>query len=190
MQTLENKGKINNASSNHDRRGVNGSGTRPKIDAWLTQRCSLPVQEGERVYFILCGDYIKVGFSTNPHKRLASMQTGSPFELVLLADIPGSKDDEQEIHRMFPDLHFRGEWFRDDPRIRAFIEATKIKRPARRRRMLRGPIQYELVSRNGDVYGPFESLSEAKYNARHSWPDQQQDPDRTGKGWDIQVVGS
>lgn len=121
--------------------GQNKSRTRPNIDAWLTQRCSLPVQDGERVYFILAGDYIKVGFSTNPHKRIKSMQTGSPFVLVMLADIPGSKDDEQEIHRMFPDLHVRGEWFRDDPRIRAFIEATRVDRRSRRRTINVGPAQ-------------------------------------------------
>lgn len=150
--------------------GMNVSGTRPDIDAWLTQRCSLPVHDGHRVYFVLCGEFIKVGFSSNPYKRLSSMQTGSPFPLVMLADIPGSKDDEQEIHRMFPDLHVRGEWFRDDPRIRSFIASTRVDRRLRRvtRPYSGRASQYELVNKDGKVYGPFNSLSEAKYIARHT----------------------
>lgn len=135
MQALINQEKTRIASSVKPRWRRNESGTRPEIDAWLTQRCSLPVRECERVYFVLAGDFIKIGFSTNPLKRLAAMQTGSPYELIMLADIPGSKDDEQEIHRMFPDIHVRGEWFRDDPRIRAFIEATRVDRRSRRRVM-------------------------------------------------------
>lgn len=121
---------------------MNEAGTRPKIDAWLTQWCSLPVQEGQRVYFIRGGGFIKIGFSTNPLARLIDLRTASPFELELLADIPGSKDDELQIHRLFSDLHVRGEWFRDDDRILAFIKQTRVetnrlgwKRAGRKRRV-------------------------------------------------------
>lgn len=118
-------------SSVEARYSLNEWGTRPKIDAWLTQWCSLPVQDGWRVYFIQGGDFIKIGFSTNPMARLRGLRTACPFDLKLLADIPGSKDDELQIHRMFADLHVRGEWFRNDARILAFIKQTRAKRRTR-----------------------------------------------------------
>ena len=52
------------------------------------------------------------------------------------------------------------------------------------------PIQFELVSYRGEIFGPFESVSHAVLVAKTKWPHQEQDEDRTGKGWDVQVAGS
>lgn len=52
------------------------------------------------------------------------------------------------------------------------------------------PVLYEIVAKDGIVHGPFESAKEAAEYAKHEWPDQEQDPERTGKGFDIQVVGA
>lgn len=44
---------------------------------------------------------------------------------------------------------------------------------------------------SGRVIGKgFDTAVEAADWARRWWPDQQQDPDRTGVGWDIQVAGA
>lgn len=54
-----------------------------------------------------------------------------------------------------------------------------------------GPVRYEIVSRQGHISPvKFTSASEAAGHAKVLWPDQEQDPERTGKGWDVQVVGS
>ena len=53
-----------------------------------------------------------------------------------------------------------------------------------------GPVRYELVERSGDVImKQFKTAQEAAEFARECWPDQEQDEYRTGKGWDVQVVG-
>ncbi len=53
-----------------------------------------------------------------------------------------------------------------------------------------GPVHYEVVNKHGSVcVGKFSSAIAAGAAAREWWPDQEQDPDRTGKGWDVQVVG-
>lgn len=51
------------------------------------------------------------------------------------------------------------------------------------------PTQYELVSYRGEIFGPYPTAQAAAEAAKLKWPDQQQDEDRTGEGWDVQVVG-
>jgi hypothetical protein len=52
-----------------------------------------------------------------------------------------------------------------------------------------GPVPYEVVDYRGKIHGPFRSVIEAFAYADAKWPDQEQDEDRTGQGWDVQVVG-
>lgn len=47
----------------------------------------------------------------------------------------------------------------------------------------------EVVSYRGEIFGPFKSATEAARWAARRWPDQEQDEDRTGQGWDLQVAG-
>lgn len=53
-----------------------------------------------------------------------------------------------------------------------------------------GPVRYELIDKDGKSVAQFAKAEYASDFANVRWPDQEQDPDRTGKGWDIQVVGS
>lgn len=51
------------------------------------------------------------------------------------------------------------------------------------------PVLYELVDKDGKVRSwKFSSAVRAAEYAHHLWPDQEQDEDRTGKGWDVQTV--
>lgn len=50
-------------------------------------------------------------------------------------------------------------------------------------------VRYELIDKRGRACGQFWSAEAAAIYAKTCWPDQEQDPDRTGKGWDIAVVG-
>jgi hypothetical protein len=45
--------------------------------------------------------------------------------------------------------------------------------------------QFIVTDKNGNPYGPFNDATEAARWAAKKWPDQEQDSDRTGKGWDI-----
>ena len=50
--------------------------------------------------------------------------------------------------------------------------------------------QYEIVRADGSVDPwKFDSAQEAGGYAKTLWPDQEQDEDRTGKGWDVQICG-
>lgn len=79
------------------------------------------------IYFITAGEGrpIKIGFSTNVQQRLESLQTGNHEQLVLLAEITGSKRDEILIHRAFASDRVRGEWFARSTTLELLISATK-----------------------------------------------------------------
>lgn len=68
------------------------------------------------IYFIqaeVIGN-IKIGFTDadDADVRLAALQTGSPVPLKILATIPGSQEDEKNLHRRFWAHRVCGEWFK------------------------------------------------------------------------------
>lgn len=54
---------------------------------------------------------VKIGFSSNPQRRIAEIQTGCPFPVEILATEPGGSARESQLHRRFSHLHLNGEWF-------------------------------------------------------------------------------
>lgn len=60
-------------------------------------------------YFIRCGDYIKVGSSKNPERRLKDMETNNPYSLQLL--FIDYQNGEKFWHDKLKDCHHRGEWY-------------------------------------------------------------------------------
>lgn len=77
------------------------------------------------VYFIRCGDHLKIGYAKNPKQRLADLQVGSPLDLTLLGavkcdDAPGV---EFALHRAFAQYRVRGEWFECVPAVEATVDA-------------------------------------------------------------------
>lgn len=52
------------------------------------------------------------------------------------------------------------------------------------------PVRYELIDKDGRSVRTFINARAAAEHAKYLWPDQEQDEDRTGKGWDIQIVGA
>lgn len=87
-----------------------------------------PVIITTNVYFIGCGDHVKIGIANSVEKRLKTLATGHHQELTLLAvikDAPGEM--EIELHQRFADDRVRGEWFKLSPDIQAFIDEVKAK---------------------------------------------------------------
>lgn len=51
--------------------------------------------------------------------------------------------------------------------------------------------RYELIDKDGNIQpGFYADAYHAAACARALWPDQEQDEERTGNGWDVQVVGA
>jgi len=73
------------------------------------------------IYFIECGDFIKIGHASLVDRRFASLQGAIPYELKLLAVTCGSRDFEAKLHRRFAHLLHRNEWFRKAPELMKLI---------------------------------------------------------------------
>ncbi len=79
----------------------------------------------EYIYFISDGEYIKIGKSISPLRRLKELQTANGRALELIGIIPSSKVNENVLHSVFGDSHVRGEWFEIDSSILSFIDYHK-----------------------------------------------------------------
>jgi hypothetical protein len=65
------------------------------------------------IYFISADDtVVKIGHTTNLRARLRSLRTAHPKELHILLAIPGSRDDELELHRRFAEFRVGREWYK------------------------------------------------------------------------------
>lgn len=64
---------------------------------------------------------IKIGIANDWHARLLNLQSASPFRLKRLLVLNSFVGIEPMLHQRIADLRIRGEWFKDDDRIRNFI---------------------------------------------------------------------
>jgi hypothetical protein len=75
------------------------------------------------VYFIV--DYqakkVKIGYSTNPQRRLKELLTSNEGKLELAKIVQGTVKDERKYQRMFCHSKIRREWFELTPEIEEFI---------------------------------------------------------------------
>ncbi len=73
------------------------------------------------IYFAKAGERVKIGFSGDADRRVTSMQVGSAEPIELLGTMTGTEAMERHLHHRFRALRIRGEWFRLDPRLQAYI---------------------------------------------------------------------
>lgn len=87
-----------------------------------------------RVYFLRCGEFIKIGTTTNLTNRLASIQKSGgvlmPHGLdyrrtELVAAIHGDQRQERDLHKQFAHLRHTGEWFTEAPELTDYINNLK-----------------------------------------------------------------
>jgi hypothetical protein len=76
------------------------------------------------IYFIKAGkSFVKIGNSTDTNRRLNELKTGNMFRLKVLGHMPGCRQTESELHRIFDRLRKEGEWFSLTGHLQACIEA-------------------------------------------------------------------
>lgn len=70
---------------------------------------------------------IKIGFSTSPDQRRATLQTAHYEELEFVGLMHGSLQDEATIHARFAKSHIRGEWYRAHADLLAYVKDNAAK---------------------------------------------------------------
>lgn len=84
----------------------------------------IPISESAGVvYFVRIGDLIKVGFSSDVHRRMDAY----PPDAELLAYHSGSFADEQRLHKLLT-VHRakRREWYHPTPEVMKAVEEAKV----------------------------------------------------------------
>lgn len=74
---------------------------------------------GPFVYYIQCGEFIKIGTSINPEARVRQLDRGGKAmrpstwagNPKLIAYLPGNVNKERALHHQFAAQRDRGEWF-------------------------------------------------------------------------------
>ena len=78
------------------------------------------------IYAIRCGDFVKIGWATNPRKRLAVIKSSSPYECEMIGIRPATLQDEQELHNILrPYRHVR-EWYRYEGVLLDVIKTLRL----------------------------------------------------------------
>lgn len=80
------------------------------------------------IYFVHATgtDLVKIGFTDgNPERRVASLQTGCPHKLTLLAAMEGTAEDEARLHSDHSAARVNGEWFRLTPQLTIAIAIAR-----------------------------------------------------------------
>jgi len=98
----------------------------------------LPVERpasyyADKVYFIRCEGFIKIGKAQRPEARVKAIRRGGikfPTRLdldtaELIATEPGGLVREKELHARFAHLRHTGEWFREAPELTEYIDTLK-----------------------------------------------------------------
>lgn len=90
------------------------------------------------VYFIQCGDFIKIGCSATPEERVDQLRRGGKAERptvwegnpYLLGYFPGGLREESEQHKRWSHLRDRGEWFKAEEELVAFAKEIRSQQAA------------------------------------------------------------
>lgn len=75
------------------------------------------------VYFARSGNRVKIGYSTNPEKRMAALKVGLPEGIDEWVARIGTPADEKFYHRRYKAYRLSGEWFEMIPEIRETMDA-------------------------------------------------------------------
>jgi hypothetical protein len=69
------------------------------------------------IYFLRCDGRMKIGFTTNPLKRLMVLKTAVSHEIDGMAIIPGTEREERRAHLYLGRHRRHGEWFDCHPDV-------------------------------------------------------------------------
>lgn len=76
------------------------------------------------IYYAICGERLKIGYSENPRVRLEALKLEFPGVRLISAH-PGSKKEEKALHMKWGYLWIEGEWFSFNEELKYYLDSTK-----------------------------------------------------------------
>lgn len=93
-----------------------------------------PIMGGEEnrqkyIYFVKAENgFIKIGITRDVLRRFFNLQTSSPLSLTLVASMPGTEEEEAQLHSRFEKHKVKGEWYSPATELLDYISSI-IKTP-------------------------------------------------------------
>jgi len=81
------------------------------------------------IYFIhaLGTNRLKIGWASDLPIRFHWLSCASPFPLLLICTIPGTRSDEADMHKRFSHLRVHNEWFIYSNELKEFTDNVKTR---------------------------------------------------------------
>lgn len=79
----------------------------------------------EYVYVLREGGFVKIGRSINPAQRVLAYNVHSPRPMEVIACLPPSVANEADLHKRFSAYRERGEWFRIEGDLAAWLSEIR-----------------------------------------------------------------
>lgn len=80
------------------------------------KRKSREERMSEKTFIYIIGNLeqklFKIGNSKTVYKRLEALQTGCPFNLIIIGSVLSEKRFEKELHIKYKEYRVKGEWFK------------------------------------------------------------------------------
>jgi hypothetical protein len=75
------------------------------------------------VYVVEAEARVKIGWTTDPHRRIPLLERQIGEEVYTWALLPGTRADERAAHHRWRRLALGGEWFRTTPALLKWADA-------------------------------------------------------------------
>lgn len=103
--------------------GFNDLPTRDQWEDWASLVTNLKDARGGVVYLLHAAttEFVKIGWTADLEARRRDLSCASPHELRTILTLRGDRALERQLHDHFEPSRIRGEWFRLDSNIGAFV---------------------------------------------------------------------
>lgn len=87
-------------------------------------------RKGSNIYFVTAEgtNFLKIGYATDVASRIDQIRAGCPYPMRVIASIPGTKQDEHQLHLRFRQFHNHNEWFRLEGDLLAYVDSLTSNR--------------------------------------------------------------
>lgn len=75
------------------------------------------------LYVLQCQNFVKIGVSKTPNRRIKQLQTGNPYKIYLLLNlkVEDAYQAENFFHKKFKNQNSMGEWFEVNSEIKQWV---------------------------------------------------------------------